>query len=102
MDATDTFPDQKVESGVSISDAVIEALGTVLAAIGQILDAEARRRSGGPGIALRLTSIIALFVAFVVSLLARQNAISTQSWVTLTASRVLRHLRCPPQCWAAP
>jgi hypothetical protein len=102
MDLADTFPDQKAESGVSISDAVIEALGTVLAAVGHILDGEAMRRRGGPGIVRRLASIIAFFVAFAVSLIGRTNAIATQSSAIVTELRALRHLRRPPQCWAAP
>jgi hypothetical protein len=102
MDAAAALPEQDADTYVSMSDAVIEALGTVLAAIARIIEFEAMRHRGGPGIVRRLTSIIAAFIAFVVTLVVRQRAIATRSLAMVTASRTLRHLRRPPQGWAAP
>lgn len=102
MKPVDATSEQDADTYVSMSDAAIEALGTVLAAIGRMLDGEAMRHRGGPGIFRRLASIIAAFIAFVVTLVVRQRAIATRSLATVTASRTLRHLRRPPQGWAAP
>ena len=102
MDAAAALPEQDVDTYVPVSDAVTEALGTVLAAIARIVEGEAMRHRGGPGIFRRLASIIAAFIAFMVTLVVRQCAIATHSHATVAASRTLRHLRRPPQGWAAP
>lgn len=102
MEPADALPEQEADTYVSMSDAAIDALGTVLAAIARILDGEAMLRRGGPGIFRRLVSIIAAFIVFVVALVVRQRAIGTRSLATIAGSKTLRHLRRPPQGWAAP
>lgn len=102
MDAADALPEQDIDTYVPMSDALIEALGTFFAAISHIVWGEAMRHRGGPGIVRRLTSIVAAFISFVVALVVRQRAIATHSLATVAASRMLRHLRRPPQGWAAP
>lgn len=102
MRPADALPEHDVDTYVPMSDAVAEALGTVLAAIARILDGEAMLRRGGPGLFRRLASMIAAFIAFVVALVVRQRAIAGNNLATVTGSRALRHLRRPPQGWAAP
>jgi len=86
----------------AMSDAVVDVLGTLLAVVGRILDGKAMLRRGGPGIVRRLASIISAFIAFVVALVVQRRAIGGQSVVTIAGSKTLRHLRRPPQGWAAP
>lgn len=73
--------------------------------IGELLAAAAhyfQRRLGGPGATRRLASVVVAFVMFMVTLVVRQRATSTLSVETVAHSRTLRHLRRPPQGWAAP
>lgn len=73
--------------------------------IGQLLAVAAhyiQRRLGGPGATRRLASIIATYIAFIVVLAVGQRAIAGRNLLTVTGSRSLRHLRRPPQGWAAP
>lgn len=81
---------------------VWEMLGELLAVAASSVERQIQRRLGGPGAVRRLASVIAAFVAFIVALVVRQCAISMQGLATVTASQTLRHLRRPPQGWAAP
>lgn len=102
MEPADALPEHDIDTYVPMSDAVVEVLGKVLAAVASILDGEALLRRGGPGLFRRLASSIAAFIALVIALLVRHHAIVGRSFVTIIGSRTLRHLRRPPHGWAAP
>jgi len=102
MNATASLPEQDTEHRISMSDDVLVAIGAVLAAVVRFIHGQKMRHRGGPGISRRLASIIAAFIAFVVMLVLRQRAIAVRIIATVAASPTLRHLRRPPQGWAAP
>ncbi|ATI57074.1 MAG: hypothetical protein NDI74_09810 [Sphingomonas sp.] len=81
---------------------VWEMIGELLAVAARSVEWQIRRRLGGPGAIRRLASVVAAFIAVIVALVVRQCAVSTRSLATVTGSRTLRHLRRPPQGWAAP
>lgn len=79
---------------------VWQMLGELLSVAADFVQWRIERHLGGPGAIRRLLSIIAAFVT-VIKLTAVRLRATIQHHRPVSASRVLRHLRCPPSRWAA-
>jgi len=99
-----THPSPKDDGkSASVMDvSVIAKIGELIAAAAQMLDGDAIRRLGGPGLYRRLASILTAFLTFAIVMRVRQRAsIATRRFVHAVAE-VQRHLSHPPAGWAAP
>lgn len=81
---------------------VIQALGQILAAAARILDGDAFRRLGGPGLYRRLASVLMAFLTFAIVMRVRQSASIAGRRFLHTVCEAQRHLSHPPAGWAAP
>ena len=99
---TPPFPKDDAKSASVMDVSMIEAIGELLAAVARILDAEAVRRIGGPGLYRRLASILATFLAFSIVVRVRQRASIAGHRFINTRGEAQRHLSHPPAGWAAP
>ncbi|WP_294392974.1 hypothetical protein [uncultured Sphingomonas sp.] len=81
---------------------VIKAIGELLAAVAQILDGDAIRRLGGPGLYRRLASVLAAFLTFAIVIRVRQRASIAGRRFVHAVCEARRHLSHPPAGWAAP
>jgi len=81
---------------------VIQALGQILAAAARILDGDAFRRLGGPGLYRRVVSVVAAFLTFTIVMRVRQRARIAGRCFLHTVCEARRHLSHPPAGWAAP
>lgn len=91
-----------LSSKAAKSAPVIESIGELLAAAARLLDADAIRRLGGPGLGRRLVSILAAFLTFSIVARVRQRASAAVHRVSDTADEARRYLTHPPAGWAAP
>lgn len=81
---------------------VIQALGQLIAAAARILDGDAFRRLGGPGLYRRLASVLLAFLTFAIVMRLRQRASTAARRFLYTVCEARRHLSHPPAGWAAP
>ncbi|WP_076743280.1 hypothetical protein [Sphingomonas jeddahensis] len=78
---------------------VWEMIGELLALAARSVQWQIQRRLGGPGAVRRLLSILAAFLTVVMTMAVRQRAAIVHH-LPVSASPILRHLRCPPSRWA--
>ena len=78
---------------------VWEMIGELLAVAARSAEWQIQRRLGGPGAVRRLLSILAAFFSVMTMMAVRQRA-TILHHIPVAASRILRHLRCPPSRWA--
>lgn len=78
---------------------VWQMIGELLSVAAGFVQWRIERRLGGPGAVRRMLSIIAAFLTFMAMMAVRQRA-TTGHHHTVSAWRILRHLRCPPSRWA--
>jgi hypothetical protein len=99
-----THPSPKDDGkSASVMDVpVLVAIGELLAAAAQMLDGDAIRRLGGPGLYRRLASVLTAFVTFAMVMLVRQRASIARRSFVHTICEARRHLSHPPAGWAAP
>ena len=92
-------PAKDVDTHVPMTDAIIHAIGTVLASVARIL------RHGRHWLSLaRFLVVVSLALALRVSDLirfVRDRAVSTGCAIATPFALILRHLSRPPQVWAA-
>lgn len=81
---------------------VIAAIGKLLAFAARILDGDAIRRLGGPGLYRRLASVFTAFLTSVIIMRVRQRAGITSRRFVHAVAETQRHLSHPPAGWAAP
>jgi hypothetical protein len=89
-------------SASAMDVSVIQALGQLLAAGARILDGDALRRLGGPGLYRRLASVLMAFLTIAIVMRVRQRASAAGRHCVLVAREAQRHLSNPPAGWAAP
>lgn len=78
---------------------VWEMIGELLAVAARSVEWQVQRRLGGPGAVRRLLSILTAFATVMTTMAVRQRA-TIRHHIPVAASRVVRHLRCPPSRWA--
>jgi hypothetical protein len=92
--------DGKSTSTMDVS--VLQGLGQLLAAAARILNSDAFRRLGGPGLYRRVVSVLAAFLTFTIVMRVRQRASIAGRCFLDTVCEARRHLSHPPAGWAAP
>lgn len=83
-------------------DDLIIMIGELLAAAADVLDGQAIMRRREPTRVRRILSILFTFLALAASNAVSRLAVARNHYRTSIASLQLRHLRYPPQAWAAP
>ena len=97
-------PEMKRDKDIhmSLSNAAIQTIGTLLAAVATVIAEIEILRRRGPSRLRRLGSVLATLFTIIAVKTARYRGISRSIRSVADNSMILRHLRNPPQGWAAP